>query len=326
MERLVQAAAEAFGRIDILVNNASAYVAEDSDEAWQSTFETNIMAIARLTRLVVPHMQREGGGVVIHIASIYGRESGHVPTYNAMKAAVISHAKMMSLALAPHGIRVNSVAPGSISHPGLLWRRQQDDPEGMAQFVRQNIPLSRWHGGGSGQRSGSARRGRLGNGCLRHRDAVRAGRTYKVEEIAMRALLATVLIWPVCCFWAHARRRGGRDPTARPPSATAAATKTATSTPAGAAPATPGRDFVRRPTLPTRTRRRPPRLPRLFKRLLFPPVVQPTRAAAPVVTVAPTAPPVQTQPPRAVLGNGSTDGDPRDHGRAEHPQCERRPR
>ena len=145
MERLVQVAADAFGRIDILVNNASSYVSEDSDEAWQSTFETNIMAIARLTRLVVPHMQRVGGGVVIHMASIYGRESGHVPTYNAMKAAVISHAKMMALALAPHGIRVNSVAPGSISHPGgSWWRRQQEDPEGMAQFVRQNIPMGRF--------------------------------------------------------------------------------------------------------------------------------------------------------------------------------------
>ena len=68
-----------------------------------------------------------------------------MPTYNAMKAAVISHAKMMSLALAPYGIRVNSVAPGSISHPGgSWWRRQQEDPEGMAQFVRQNIPLGRF--------------------------------------------------------------------------------------------------------------------------------------------------------------------------------------
>ena len=145
MERLVEGAVDAFDRIDILVNNASSYISEDSDQAWQSTFETNIMAIARLTRLVVPHMQRAGGGAVIHMASIYGRESGHVPTYNAMKAAVISHAKMMSLALAPHGIRVISVAPGSISHPGgSWWRRQQEDPEGMAQFVRQNIPLGRF--------------------------------------------------------------------------------------------------------------------------------------------------------------------------------------
>jgi len=145
VERLVQAAADAFGHIDILVNNASAYVAEDSDAAWQASFEMNILATARLTRLVVPHMKQAGGGAVIHMASIYGRESGHVPTYNAMKAAIISHAKMMSLALAPHGIRVNSVAPGSISHPGgSWWRRQQEDPEGMAQFVSQNIPLGRF--------------------------------------------------------------------------------------------------------------------------------------------------------------------------------------
>ncbi len=145
MERLVQAAVEAFGRIDVLVNNASAYVSEDTDAAWQATFEMNILATARLTRLVVPHLKRAGGGAVIHIASIYGRESGHVPTYNAMKAAVISHAKMMALTLAPDGIRVNSVAPGSISHPGgSWWRRQQEDPEGMAEFVRQNIPLGRF--------------------------------------------------------------------------------------------------------------------------------------------------------------------------------------
>src|SRR4030042_1156228 len=51
MERLVQAAADAFDRIDILVNNASAYVAEDTDAAWQSTFETNFMANGALQRL-----------------------------------------------------------------------------------------------------------------------------------------------------------------------------------------------------------------------------------------------------------------------------------
>jgi len=145
MERLVQATADAFGRIDILVNNVGGSVAADSDEAWQSTFQTILLTAARATRLVVPHMQRAGGGTIVHIASIWGRESGGIPTYNALKAAVISHAKMMALELAPHNIRVNSVAPGSISHRGgSWWRRQQEDPEGMAQFVRQNIPMGRF--------------------------------------------------------------------------------------------------------------------------------------------------------------------------------------
>jgi 3-oxoacyl-[acyl-carrier protein] reductase len=144
-ERLVQAAAEAFGRIDILINNVDGSVASDSDEAWQATFEMILLTATRATRLVVPYMQEASGGAIVHIASIWGRESGGIATYNAMKAAMISHAKMMALELAPHHIRVNSVAPGSIRHRGgSWWRRQQEDPEGIAEFVRQNIPMGRF--------------------------------------------------------------------------------------------------------------------------------------------------------------------------------------
>jgi 3-oxoacyl-[acyl-carrier protein] reductase len=58
---------------------------------------------------------------------------------------MISHAKNLALQLAPEGIRVNSVAPGSIRHPGGSWdRRVQSDPEGMARFVAQNIPFGRF--------------------------------------------------------------------------------------------------------------------------------------------------------------------------------------
>lgn len=144
-QRLVEEAVAAFGHIDILVNNVGASVPGDDDEAWRQAFEAGFFSATRLTRLVIPHMQRAGGGAIVHIASIWGRESGGLPTYNAMKAAMISHAKAMALALARHNIRVNSVAPGSISHPGgSWWRRQQEDPEGMAQFVKQNIPMGRF--------------------------------------------------------------------------------------------------------------------------------------------------------------------------------------
>jgi 3-oxoacyl-[acyl-carrier protein] reductase len=62
-----------------------------------------------------------------------------------MKAALISHAKAMATGLAPDRIRVNTVAPGSTSHPGgSWWRRQQEDPEGMARFVAENIPMGRF--------------------------------------------------------------------------------------------------------------------------------------------------------------------------------------
>ncbi len=144
-ESLVAHTAGTFGRIDVLVNNVGGAVRGDEDEAWQQTLNTNVVTAARLTRLVIPHMQSRGAGAVLHIASIYGRESGGGPTYNAAKAAVISHAKAMAVRLAPENIRVNSLAPGSIGHQGgSWWRRQQEDPEGMAQFVRENIPMGRF--------------------------------------------------------------------------------------------------------------------------------------------------------------------------------------
>ena len=62
-----------------------------------------------------------------------------------MKAALISHAKAMALEFAKDNIRVNSVAPGSIAAPGgTWWKRQKEDPEGMARFVKENIPLGRF--------------------------------------------------------------------------------------------------------------------------------------------------------------------------------------
>ena len=144
-ERLVQAAIDRFGHVDILVNSIHFSAAGDDDEVWRQSFDLLFLPAARLTRLVVPHMRSGGGGSIVHLSSIYGREAGGRPGYNAMKAALISHAKAMAIELAPHNMRVNTVAPGSIAHPGgTWWKRQQEDPEGMARFVAENIPLGRF--------------------------------------------------------------------------------------------------------------------------------------------------------------------------------------
>jgi len=90
-------------------------------------------------------MRSAGDGSIVHLSSIYGREAGGRPGYNAMKAALISHTKAMAIELAPDSIRVNTVAPGSIASPGgTWWKRQQEDPEGMARFVQENIPMGRF--------------------------------------------------------------------------------------------------------------------------------------------------------------------------------------
>jgi 3-oxoacyl-[acyl-carrier protein] reductase len=148
-DRVVAETLAAFGRVDVLVNNVGKATGTDivgtSDDEWQSAIDQTLFPAVRMSRLVVPHMRRQGGGAILMIASIWGRESGGRMTYNAVKAAEISLAKAMAQQLAKDKIRVNSVAPGSISFEGgSWWQRTQDDPQGMAEFVTREIPFGRF--------------------------------------------------------------------------------------------------------------------------------------------------------------------------------------
>ena len=148
--RVVEETVRTFGRIDFLVNNVGGArtagpFLETADVAWQAAVELNVLASARFSRLVVPEMQKVGGGVITNISSIWGRETGGTATYNAVKAAGISLTKSLARELAPFNIRVNSVAPGSIFFPGGSWdRRLQADPEGITAFVKKEIPSGRF--------------------------------------------------------------------------------------------------------------------------------------------------------------------------------------
>ena len=148
-QAVMNSAIERFGRLDILVNNvgkaAGAGIDSTSDAEWQSALDQTLFPAIRMSRLAVPHMRAAGGGVILMIASIWGRESGGRMTYNAVKAAEISLAKAMAQQLAKDGIRVNSVAPGSILFEGgSWWTRQQADPAGIADFVAREIPMGRF--------------------------------------------------------------------------------------------------------------------------------------------------------------------------------------
>lgn len=138
-----------FGGLDILVNNVGlargAGLLETSDAEWQEAIDQTLMPAVRASRLAVPHMQARGGGVIIMIASIFGREAGGRMTYNAVKAAEISLARSLAQQLAPGNIRVLSVSPGSILFPGgSWWKRQQENPEAIAEFVRAELPFGRF--------------------------------------------------------------------------------------------------------------------------------------------------------------------------------------
>ncbi|TMC54812.1 MAG: SDR family oxidoreductase [Chloroflexi bacterium] len=148
-KRAVAATEEALGPIDILVNNfgarAGASWKDTGPKELQAAFEGNVVVSTRMTQLVLPGMLERRWGRVVIITSVYGRESGGAPAYNAAKAAEQSLVKSLAREVAASGVTVNGVAPGSILWEGGGWhRRQQADPEGIAEFVRHEMPLGRF--------------------------------------------------------------------------------------------------------------------------------------------------------------------------------------
>jgi 3-oxoacyl-[acyl-carrier protein] reductase len=147
--RLVEETAARFGGIDVVVNNVGlgkgAGLLDTSDEVWQEALDQTLFPAVRLSRAAVPYLRQRGGGAILIISSIFGREAGGRMTYNVVKAAEISLGKALAQQLAKDNIRVVTVAPGSILFPGGSWHvRQQADPDGIAEFVKRELPFGRF--------------------------------------------------------------------------------------------------------------------------------------------------------------------------------------
>ena len=137
------------GPVEILVNNFGARAGTSWSDTgpgdFAAAFEGNVVVSARMTQLVLPGMLERGWGRVVVISSVFGREAGGAPAYNAAKAAENSFVKSLAREVAPKGVTVNAVAPGSILWEGGGWhRRRQADPQGIAEFVRQEMPRGRF--------------------------------------------------------------------------------------------------------------------------------------------------------------------------------------
>jgi len=124
VERMVEAIVERFGTIDALVNNAGSLVArvpllEMTQEYWNEVFTLNVNSVFYCTQAVARIMTRQKGGVIVNVSSIAGRNGGGpgAIAYAAAKGAVLTFTKGLAKELAPHGIRVNGVAPGVIQTP-----------------------------------------------------------------------------------------------------------------------------------------------------------------------------------------------------------------
>jgi 3-oxoacyl-[acyl-carrier protein] reductase len=148
---LVQAAVTAFGGIDILVNNVGgggggARIADSTDDDWRTAIERNLIQTVRMMRLALPHMKGRSGACVINVASISGWSAQLAMSgqYGAAKAALIFDTERWALEFVPHGIRVNTVSPGSILVDGNGWDRYRiANPDYFDDYVRHGFPMGR---------------------------------------------------------------------------------------------------------------------------------------------------------------------------------------
>jgi NAD(P)-dependent dehydrogenase (short-subunit alcohol dehydrogenase family) len=119
--RTVKEAATAFGRIDILINNAGIYsevpTSELTEDQWDRVMTVNLKAMIFMTQAVLPWMARQGHGAIVSVSSLAARIGGIVTgvDYTASKAGVIGVTRALARQCGPQGIRVNAVAPGPIA-------------------------------------------------------------------------------------------------------------------------------------------------------------------------------------------------------------------
>ena len=155
IDRIVAAALERFGGIDILFNNAAIFdmrpLLDESWEIFDRLFAVNVKGMFFLMQAVARRMVEQGrGGKIINMSSQAGRRGeALVSHYCATKAAVLSYTQSAALALAPHGINVNGIAPGVVDTPmweevDALFARYEGRPLGeKKRLVGEAVPLGR---------------------------------------------------------------------------------------------------------------------------------------------------------------------------------------
>lgn len=147
VQMLVEQTVQAFGRVDVAVNNAATNphfgpMLTASEEQWDKILDTNAKGAFRLCKAVVPHMEAQGGGKIINLVSIAGlRPSPGMGLYGVSKAALIMFTQQLATELGPVHIQVNAIAPGFIKtrFSQIIWQT----PE-IAEEVLRHTPLGRF--------------------------------------------------------------------------------------------------------------------------------------------------------------------------------------
>lgn len=138
-------ATDALGGIDVLVNNATGYGMADDEDGWAASLQIDLMAAVRASRLALPWLRAASDACILNLSSIAAQQPrpGGAP-YAAAKAALSHYTTSQALALAPQRIRVNAIAPGSITFADGLWDRRRTEDPALYHGTLAKIPFGRF--------------------------------------------------------------------------------------------------------------------------------------------------------------------------------------
>lgn len=145
VDALVKTAGERFGKIDILISNASALAVTGDRASWDASLNVDVMGAVRLVEAVLPMMRAERAGSILLVSSVSAIEAAPMPDfgYTAAKAALNAFAKKLAVVEGAHGIRANALLPGSTEFPGGGWETMRETHPSTYEMVRQSVPSER---------------------------------------------------------------------------------------------------------------------------------------------------------------------------------------
>ena len=137
-------AASALGGIDVLINNASGFGMGDTEDGWAASLSVDVLATVRASQAALPFLLQGTTPSIVNITSISGfRPSVRTAAYGAAKAAIMHYTTSQAAALSRKGVRVNSVAPGSIEFPGGTWEERKTSSPALYAGILKSIPFGR---------------------------------------------------------------------------------------------------------------------------------------------------------------------------------------